>query len=797
MIKSLTVKGFGRLPDGRVEFQPGLTVIRGPNESGKSTEIEAIRTGLYGDGSSSSAKVHEGLRKWNSNGEFLVELELEARDGLHVVTRDFGRRKNSLVQPDGSVITDKRQVMGIIVAKIGLPSLKSYTATACVLQEEASSVCGEPSLSEILEGKITGAGKDPGRILKSIDKERTVILGKSGKTGELAELKSAASEQERQLSEKRDRLDVLVRNKLELSHVEESLGQKTEELKAAEIQCKGHKDYLGAVKALTMAAVSFEAAQEDLENYREAKRVAKESRSKIRELKRQISALEGEIAKGEQYEAADQTCVQLESQVAALEKKVAKATALASKISAKQKKIDGLARIAPKDLRRSRTLAAEIASLRAALDEMVLEVTVTPEPGVLFTMKADGLSVTRKRARAHTKATVEFPGAGSVLVENKTGESKPIVVQIEEKTKTLKEILNGYSLGTVDELEQLHATREAHSGELSRLGDKLEAVLGDEDMPEIEASLRETKGELNKAKRLRNRLKSSALASTEIAKKKANLAACQMQKKENEKLLSESEGALKVLGPSEKTLRTAMEEAATNLGLARKAVTDNETYKCTEAKFARLQVRIEKLEKAVQEMDDRRRELSYGIENATVSQEEVAEAEECLEATKKAIERFGREHRVLTIIRDAVEAAREKAVSGLSGKIEKRIGKILSKVTNGGYTRAKLDGNLAISVYSPSKGDYITVDEIPGAFSTGTLDQVYLAARIALLEALTGDADTPFILDDAFSNFDPERQEQAFSVLETIAEDRQVLYFTCHECPDHLTSVHIGDQAKT
>lgn len=796
MIKSISVKGFGSLPDGKIEFEPGATLINGPNESGKTTLIDAIKTALYGDGSNNSAKFHERYRKWNSQGDYLVQVEIEAPDGLYVITRDFGNKRNSLVKPDGSEVTDKRKVAAIIEEKVGLPTEKSFTATACVPQQEAASVCEEPSLQAILEGKITGSGNNQGRILKSLDKARMAILGKSGRTGELAELERTSSEQERELDEKREHLDLLIQGKLECAQVTERIAVKSEELEAAEVQFTGQTEYRTAVQALTTAEITFEAAQEDLEQFREAKRLSTESKAKIKELQRTASALEGEITKAVQHDTADQECRQLEKHKASLEKKLSKADELARKVTSRQKKIDALDVIAQPDLRRARKLAAEASSLQTALEKMVLEVTVNPEPGVRFEMKTDGVTATGKRARAHTRATVSFPSAGTVLVENKTGEGKPITDQLAQKSKALQGILKRYGVGSLDELEQLHAHREAHCTERDRLEDRLEALLGDDDVPELEASLRELRGALDKVARLRDKTKGSALASPELTKKKSALVTCQNQMKEMEKLASESEGALKILGQSEKPLRTAMEEAATNLVAARKAVADSEQYKCTQAQLAKLQVRIEKLKKGLDELEDKKRELSYGIATETVNQEEVAEAEESLAETKKAVERFKREHEILTIIRDGIEEARQKAISGLSGTIAKRIGDILAKVTNGRYDKAKVDGNLEISLYSPVKGDYITVDGTTGAFSSGALDQVYLAARIALLEALTGDVGTPFVLDDAFSNFDPERRARAFEVLEAISQDRQVLYYTCHECPDQFKQIEVGSQRK-
>src|SRR6267143_650592 len=45
-LKKLYVTNFGGIESAEVEFGPGLNVLHGPNDLGKSTLVEAIRLGL-------------------------------------------------------------------------------------------------------------------------------------------------------------------------------------------------------------------------------------------------------------------------------------------------------------------------------------------------------------------------------------------------------------------------------------------------------------------------------------------------------------------------------------------------------------------------------------------------------------------------------------------------------------------------------------------------------------------------------------------------------------------------------
>ena len=62
--------------------------------------------------------------------------------------------------------------------------------------------------------------------------------------------------------------------------------------------------------------------------------------------------------------------------------------------------------------------------------------------------------------------------------------------------------------------------------------------------------------------------------------------------------------------------------------------------------------------------------------------------------------------------------------------------------------------------------------------SDGTMDQLYLALRLAVAEALAPDA--PLILDDALVRFDDTRLKATLGILREEAGEKQILLFTCH-----------------
>lgn len=104
----------------------------------------------------------------------------------------------------------------------------------------------------------------------------------------------------------------------------------------------------------------------------------------------------------------------------------------------------------------------------------------------------------------------------------------------------------------------------------------------------------------------------------------------------------------------------------------------------------------------------------------------------------------------------------------------------LGEITEGAYTELVLGRDLAVGVKIPGTGH---LNEAPEkSLSKGTVDQIYFALRLALVEALgeTGES-IPMLLDDPFANYDDARLERTMRLLSRIGARCQVLLFTCRE----------------
>src|SRR5262249_31315335 len=114
----------------------------------------------------------------------------------------------------------------------------------------------------------------------------------------------------------------------------------------------------------------------------------------------------------------------------------------------------------------------------------------------------------------------------------------------------------------------------------------------------------------------------------------------------------------------------------------------------------------------------------------------------------------------------------------------------IDRITGGRYRRVAVDDRtLDIRLYAPEKGDWVDVRSL----SQGTLDLVYLAARLGLVRLVTGDRRPPLVLDDPFVTLDAARAARALGLLKEIARDFQVIYLTTsvrsHEAADAVVQL--------
>lgn len=136
-----------------------------------------------------------------------------------------------------------------------------------------------------------------------------------------------------------------------------------------------------------------------------------------------------------------------------------------------------------------------------------------------------------------------------------------------------------------------------------------------------------------------------------------------------------------------------------------------------------------------------------------------------------------RQYQALQLAMEVLGEADSEISARFSPLLGQRAGYYLDRLTGGAYKRVVFDKALVPSV---EQGDESVSRDVL-YLSGGTVDQVYLALRLAICDlTFPKEQACPIILDDALVSFDEGRMEQALKLFKELAAERQVLLFTCH-----------------
>jgi len=152
-----------------------------------------------------------------------------------------------------------------------------------------------------------------------------------------------------------------------------------------------------------------------------------------------------------------------------------------------------------------------------------------------------------------------------------------------------------------------------------------------------------------------------------------------------------------------------------------------------------------------------------------------AELQQQLDNIQTRIAQLEDTYAALEIAQNTLAAATTELQRRFAPRISKRAQELFGKLTGGRYSRLTLGEDFSVQAAAAEE------ETLHSSMwrSEGTVDQLYLALRLAVAEELTPQA--PLILDDALVRFDGQRLTQAVALLEESAACKQVILFTCQD----------------
>ena len=686
-IRRLRLVNFKRFADQEILLEPGLNLIVGPNESGKSSVVEALSTVLFVDPASRSAEVRS-LERWGASGGMKLELDFEQDGDSYRLSRDFGSGTSELTDRSaGETITDGGEIDRIIGKVVGFETREAFESIAAVRQGEVALLGGlegrarRGALVPLIERKMTStSGRvDAARVIESIGRRierlRAGLDHPVKHPGPLKRLMDRREELLPRAAVIRKRWDDTQRVRTELAKDREELARLEKELNDVEQQYLNEEARRGQQEELERLRAQFD------------ERASKVSR--VRKLRNDVANAWDSMVQGSREQEKE---------------------AIAAKAA-----LDAL--------------DDRIATLRSTVpgDADVLE----RRPGILVGVLAAGtLGLTI------APLVVELPSAirwGLVAV--------------------------GAVLGACTYFQFRKASR------IWTAADEIRSVLQERKKREVALSAALVKLGIRTYEGLAEYAEKQDRVRRNVDVWNATLYEI-CEGNDPELVERELETQAAAIESRILEIEVGLREASTSGGVV------------TAVDVSKLRSEREEYAERVSEVRERIKMREAQL-NGIDLDESLPDIEAEIERVEREIEALERHIRVLGLTRDSLVSAMESTNEEAATVLEPIIGRVLSRATLGRYSRVAVESDLNLSVASPSGVPSAPDTMETGELSKGTLDQLYFAARFALLEFLSPGDGSPLILDDALVRWDPNRRSATLELLDEVSEKRQVLLFTC------------------
>jgi exonuclease SbcC len=787
-IISLKANNFRRLNfKDPLYFPKGLTIIRGRNEAGKSTILEAILFGIYGDFNilreirgDRQAKLLDVVNHVSNRAKVEVTFEVEGRkfrveriiEKVGENARQVDARLFDVTSGNERLLASGTQRVNEEIVKLIRVDWREMIASNVIAQKDLERLI---RLGKADREKIINMFMGLESYNKAIE---TLQEEKRTKKAELEKKETEKKALEDYLRTLMSLEEKLKKDREELQNIEKNLPVLEEEEKRLSETVKYLEDLY---KKLQERKSLLEKKKYLEENLKRNEKELSETRKKIESAKQGLAEAEEKLKQLQQEkEVLEKELTQTEKEYENAQSLLAKISELWNTLEESKRELENLedeVSIISEKLNTIEKVNAEMVQICEELkntEEEIRKVRIPP----LYIYASIGLALL-----GIFLSILNLPAGLAILFSSLV----PLFVGQQNKQKAL--------LYLQEKKSKLLSQRSAMEGELRLL---------EREREEYEKLLKRKADLEEKQKQILGQLKSVAKLEDAVGLEQY---VARLQE-EVEKLQKKTEELRKhyqqILYETSKTdqnihnLKKTLEDLSTNENARNKDITNiREQLKAVEEQYASIHVPqppfeiegllmpvsekdVEDVEAILQvyhrEYESKTREVSSKKAEKKRLEEYIRQEEEQLKELPKIKEDLDRLEKEVKNLKIEVEA-REKAIQVLrdisskrrsmfAPSVEQNMNWIVSYVTGGRYKAVKINpDNYDIEVYDAEAGRWMRRD----IYSGGTNDQMLLAMRIAFTLALLPSAKGTYprflFLDEPLGSSDQERRQQIVKLL--------------------------------
>ncbi len=777
-IKRLRIDGWKGLGQVKLDFEDGLNLIHGPNESGKTSLREAIRCVLLEPPTRRGKGGLQSARPWGTSTNPLVEAVFELGGQEYEVSKRFLARTGSWLKCAGKLVSQDEGLQDQLDALLPVESLASLWALQgdTVLPNVPLSVRAQLAS---LEAVTPGVSWLEATLKDEMDSWWTDKRAMAN--SRLKAIRDSTLQSENRVSEHETELAECDR----LSEQVQDLAQDVAalETEALELQARldREQEALGA----------WDLYERELQTCKALEQEKKALESWQATWARNVASLRALELACSDYEAR-LTALRERSGSPPDRKHVDELRALQANLQGRvrallTRALEQVGAPSKEELARLSKLETSIAGQEAALESGAASLVLTAEAPLTSRAVLDGESQSSSLApgesqsyRVRNALSLELPGVARLTVESGNPEGKwEALTALKQERSRLLGVLRA---NTTQEAEERFQRAQELSARVSAFNafEPVEPDAGDqiEDLERDLAAL------------------PAAIEQAETACKEAEqrYRACQSEletllrddpesrwKTVHELLVSQAAERpdLKLVQPfPDKPVQDAITQLENSLAEKQAALVPPSGTPVTREGLAALRSRLEDLRSDRDRMAAEMQQKIGAVARFKGLYEKLASAQEEWGRAFQQERRIELEAQAVRLLRETLQQAKSELQDDLVGPLQTRLSQRLAELTSSRYRGVVLKGD-----FQPQAVVAAYTDHQPevGELSFGTREQLSFLARVCLAELLSdrGEAQV-LMLDDSLVHTDQERMERACSLLKEVSGRLQVLLFTCH-----------------
>jgi exonuclease SbcC len=774
----------------------GIVLFKGPNEAGKSSLLSAILFGLFEDPKSSAQRFEEA-REWNRETLYHISLEFETNGETYLLEKDFENRSTLLRnETTRESWKDRNKVTAKLTEIIGFFSGDVFTSTACVFQDELHAIhSGQKELRTLLEEKVAGkeeAAVEP--VLKLLEKKGSDLkrgLDRPAPTNP-GQIRQVIDESD-SIRERRDDIDSRVRELHQArGRIHEVSNELDQDLKSYELK----KQTLEKSKLYIKTKERFETLDKTLEKTVADLEKLGKADQEIQGLTAQLDAKQGDLKTGEGNLEKHRKAAKTRADRDVLQKTfqdktdgLAKVCGIIRTIDSVKKSLTDLSLVPEKSVRDALRAENEIMALEKTIGQRAMHLKVIFKTKVPYAIEnedgllsaGEGIVGETVEGTAKKEIRIDLKEIAEVQVTTQDQALEEGLRELREKKSFLKNQLEQYKCASVEEMEAIKARRDKIGRDFDAKETELKITLGRETVESLTTQVGQLETRLRELGSSFEEIKDFAISEEELANREREIQAVRKNVQELEGNIRENQGILKSFNKEQ--LDKEKKDLARQILIAETALEDLKAFEASGEEVLKREDEVKTLERKLSDLKVEHETLKRILEEERFGQEDVAELEERIESLERNAERLRMRLRAYEIIGEVLGEARQNVLKGISGDVDERIGAYFAQITDKKYGQVRLSReDFSLEVFSPDKGDWINPDS--EELSAGARDQLYLAARLALVDVITAGNSLPLILDDPLVHFDPLRRENTRNLLRAVSKKHQVILLSCHDYYD-------------